>query len=988
MIKRFFVAFVILLPLLLSFNIDKVSLFQDGYRDIDPIFTNYESQWTDSLLRVMSTEEKIGQLFMIAAYPKLGFTHWKHIGDLIEKYHIGGIIVMQGSPFQTARMINYLQSRSNIPLIVGIDAEWGLAMRLDSTIEFPYQMALGAVKDATLIYDMGKEIARECKRLGIHINFAPVVDINNNPQNPVIGIRSFGEDKYEVARYGLAYMQGLQTNGIIAFAKHFPGHGDTDKDSHKTLPIIRADTIRLDTLELYPFKKLIHNGVFGVMVAHLYIPAIVHRKNLPSSLSSEVVDSLLRKKLHFKGLIITDALSMKGVSDYFGSGQASVMALKAGCDILLMPQDLQKAFLGVKNALKTHELSLTNLNEKVRKILNVKVWLGLHNGKNRYVSTKNLYQDLNTSEAKFLHRKLIENALTLIKNENSIIPFQHLDKIKIASVSIDNGKNTVFQDFLRRYDGVDNFAIKANSKAENYNSLLNKLKKYDYVIVGIHKIQKFGVKTFGIPISEVNFISKLANNSKVILVLFGNPYSLKRFKNLNKIPVILIAYENSYDAQSLAAQLLFGGIEAKGRLPISVAGFKLFTSIHTPKIRLKYSVPEELNIDTTKLKKVDSIILGAIEQRAFPGCQVVAVKDGIVFFQKSYGYFTYDQLQPVKWYNLYDIASVTKVVATTAALMKLYDQGKFDPYKKLGDYLPETKGTNKYNLRILDILTHQARLHAWIPFYWQTIDWNWDMPKAQYYRFTKQKGFTVQVAKNLYLKDDFYREIYRRIYNSPLYRYKRYRYSDLGFYMFKKIIENQTGMSLDKFVTDSFYRPLGTWSIRYNPLRYYPKKYIVPTELDTKFRHQLLQGYVHDYGAALLGGVGGHAGLFANANDLAVFFQMLLRNGTYAGKKYLNPQTVKLFTTKPFKRNRRALGFDSKRFGMRSPACSYASEQSFGHLGFTGCMVWADPKYNFIYVFLSNRIYPSVKNRKIIDMNIRANVQKFLYESFLVHYAH
>jgi beta-glucosidase-like glycosyl hydrolase/CubicO group peptidase (beta-lactamase class C family) len=980
-LPHFFLKFFIFSPLLLMLTV--FSGKKEEYPELqkDPPFIGYQSRWVDSLMRNMTLNEKIGQLFMVEVYPN--DTNQSRVKNLIKKYNIGGIIYFKGHPTRVAQLSNYFQSISKIPLMIAIDGEWGVGMRLDSVVVFPHQMMLGALSDNRLIYDMAVQISKQCRLLGINIDFAPVVDINNNPMNPVIGVRSFGENKISVAQKGYAYELGLQDNDILAVAKHFPGHGDTDKDSHKSLPVVNASIERLDTLELFPFEHLIHGGVGGVMVAHLYVPALDNSQHLPSTLSEKIVNELLRNKLKFKGLIFTDALGMQGIAKYYGPGIAEVKALKAGNDILLMSENVPKAFASIKKAVISGQISEKSLNEKVKRILYAKYWLNLK--KYKPVDTKNLYKKLNSSEAKLVNRKIVENALTLVKNNDNLIPFKNLKDVKYACVSIGNGQKTVFQQFLLRYTKVDNFAISKSASQAEYNQLFAKLKNYDYVILGFHKTNQYNVRTYGISSQSIDFAANLANRQKVILDLFGNPYALKLFKNLKKMPAILVSYEDSKISQELSAQLLFGGIEAKGHLPVSISNFPAGTGFSTAKIRLKYTVPEELKINSHRLKLIDSIVYRAIAEKAFPGCEVMAIKDGNVFFQKSYGYHTYKMKNHVKWNDVYDLASVTKIISTIPSLMKLYDEKKFSINGYMSDYLPELDSTNKKNLRIIDVLTHQARLEPWIPFFYMAMnkDGSW---KKEYLSTKQSEKYCVKITDRLYTTKQFDSIIYQKIYESPLLRRKRYRYSDLGFYMFKKIIEQKTKMPLSEYVEKNFYEPLGAYTLGYNPLsRGIPKSSIPPTEYDYRFRKQLIDGYVHDYGAAMLGGVGGHAGLFSDANDLAKMLQMYLQYGQYAGHRYLSPKVIGLFTTKPFSYSRRALGFDSTDGHGEGPACALASYSSYGHTGFTGTMVWVDPQYHFIYIFLSNRVYPSIENHRINELRVREKIQSIFYQSFLYY---
>lgn len=950
---------------------------------IDPPFSSYESQWIDSVFSSMTLDEKIGQLFMVDAYPKLSKSHEKDIAYLINKYHVGGIIFFQGGPVRLAQMNNYFQSISKTPIMTAIDGEWGLGMRLDSTIDYPHQVMLGAIEDESLIYDMGLEISRQCKRIGININFAPVVDIYNNPANPVISVRSFGEEKNNVTRKSFAYMIGMQDNNVLATAKHFPGHGDTQTDSHKDLPVINLTRARLDSVELFPFKELIYSGIGGIMMGHLYIPSIENTVNLPSSLSYKFITEILKEELKFKGLVFTDALGMDAISKNFESGEVELKAFMAGVDIFLMAEDVASGFNLIKENIENGTISIEMLDEKVKKILRAKQWMGLDNYKP--IELEGIYEDLNSPEANLVNRKLVEASLTLVKNNNDLIPFLNLESLKIASVSIGTGELTTFQETLSLYADVTHFSISKDASETDFAVLLNKLADYNAVIVGIHSTSLYSTTYFGITSQSISFVSSLSKNTKVVVDIFGNPHSLKRFSDNDNIQAIVMSYEETETSQELSAQLIFGGISAQGKLPVNVnTKYPIGTGIWDEKVRLKYSIPAELKIDDVKLQKIDSVILGAIEKGAFPGCQVLAAKDGIVFLNKAYGYQTFEKKKSVTIWDVYDLASVTKIAATTTALMKLYDDSLFEITKTLGDYLPELEGTDKKNILVRDVLTHQARLKPWIPFYLRTINKTTGKLDSTWYSSNYSDTFNLKVADNIYIKSDYTDTIFKRIYESPLRSSKKYKYSDMGFYIFKRIIDTLTNSTLDKYVADNFYKPLGAYTLTYNPLDKFEKEIIVPTENDKTFRNQLLQGYVHDYGAALMGGVSGHAGLFSNANDMAKLMQMWLQGGEYASKRYIETSTIELFTSKSrgnVSNNRRALGFDKITASGDGPASSRASQSSYGHTGFTGTMIWVDPEENLIYVFLSNRINPNIENNVINDLNVRAAVQSLIYQA-------
>lgn len=939
--------------------------------------------WADSVFHKMTPDERLGQLFMVAAYPKQGTENKIHIKNLIKKYKIGGLIFFKSGPVQQAKLTNYYQSISETPVMIAGDYEWGLSMRIDNTVNYPRQMMLGAIQDDLLINEFGSEIARQCKRIGININFAPVIDVNNNSNNPVINSRSFGENKENVARKGMAYMIGLQSNHILATGKHFPGHGDTDTDSHKNLPIIRHSKNRLDTLELFPFKKLIHSGLGAIMIAHLNIPSLDSSENSVSSLSYPIVTNLLKNDLNFKGLVFTDALGMKGVAKYHKPGETEVAAIQAGIDILLMPKNVPLAFERIKAAIKSGKISQKEIDIRCKKILIAKQWMKLNTYKP--IKTENIYNDLNSEYAQFLNRKLTEKALTVAMNKKHILPFKNLDKETIASISVGTGYINNFQKRLLQYDDVVNFSINRNSDEKAFNSKISQLAGYDKVIVSIHGMSR-RPPVFNVNKNTLNFVNKLSQKTKVILVLFGNPYTLMNFKNPDNIQAVLVSYNDRKITRDLSAQLLFGGITAQGKLPVSAG--KLFPAgkgYFFMKNRLKYSEPFELNINSDTLKKIDSVINDAVIQEATPGAVVIGIKNGIVFYRKSFGYHTYNKIHKTKINDIFDLASVTKIAATLPILMKLYEEKKLNINAKLSTYLPELKGTNKENIIIKDILAHQARLKPWIPFYLDTYeDEEHTKLNPKIYSNRKSNKFPIQVADNLYITKSYTDTIYKKIYESDLRKKKKYKYSDIGFIMFHKMIEEQTGTKQEVYDANTFYKKLGATTLGYLPLKKFKKLQIVPTEDDNFFRHQLIQGYVHDYAAAMLGGVSGHAGLFSNADDISKMIQMYLQYGDYGGTRYFKSSTIKLFTARAFYNNgnRRGLGFDRVLRPEGGPASQLASNNSFGHSGFTGILVWADPKYKFVYIFLSNRINPTSENKKLIKMDVRTKIQGYFYKSF------
>jgi beta-N-acetylhexosaminidase len=832
---------------------------------------------------------------------------------------------------------------------------------------------------------MGKEIGRECKRLGIHVNFAPDIDINNNAANPVINTRSFGENKNEVARKGWLYMKGLQDNGVLACGKHFPGHGNTDTDSHLALPVINQTAAELDTMELVPFHFLINNGLGSVMVAHLFIPSLDTAYNQPSTLSKTIVTGLLKEKLNFKGIVFTDALNMKGASIAYNPGTLEVRALQAGNDALLYSENIPAAIEQIHYAIQNCDLDENDIYEKVKKMLRVKSWCGL----NHYdaIDYTNLYNDLNSPDAQWLNYRLYRNAITLLRNKNNLLPLGDVTGKKIASVVINDTIGNVFQESLNRYMHIDEYTMEKEPKDKTFDSLLTELKNYEYVILSIHNTSTKANLGFGISDRADQLIKELSGKTKLIVALFGNSYCLGRIPGAENADALVISYEDTHLPLRLTAQLLFGAMGTTASLPVTVnPGFYKGSGITFKdfKLRFKSAPPQEEKFSTGILSQIDSIVSNGISSHAFPGCQVLAAHNGTIIYEKAFGYKTYDSTEIVKENDLYDIASVTKIAATVLATMKLYEEGKIDMNQKASKYFPGLKKTNKKNCTLIDILTHQAGLQSWIPFYKKTLANG--QPFNHIYHREPDQEFSIRVADSLYIKNDYHELIWKEIFDSPLSEKGKYVYSDLGPLIMGHIIEKITGKKLDEYVEENFYKPLGLHNITFKPReKKIDLRKIVPSTIDTIFRKQLITGDVHDPAAAMLGGVAGNAGVFSDANSLAVIMQMLLQGGGYGGKIYFKKETVEYFTKRqfPLSTNRRGILFDKPEPDVKAngPTCSSASMSTFGHQGFTGTCAWADPLHQIVFIFLSNRIYPDETNTRLANMNIRTKIMQVIYDA-------
>ena len=952
-----------------------------------------QKKWVDSVYNSLSLNEKIGQLYMVQVFSNGDGPSKDDVLKIIEDNKIGGIIYSKGGPVRQAQLNNQLQAASPTPLLIGMDAEWGLSMRLDSTYSFPWNMTLGAVKNNELIEQTGRQLGEHCKRLGVHFNFAPVVDINTNPNNPIIGNRSFGEDRDNVTEKALAFMKGMQSAGVLANAKHFPGHGDTSSDSHKTLPTIDFSAKRIDSIELYPYKKLIKKGLSSVMVGHLNVPSLTGQEGLPSSISSIIIKDILKERLKFKGLIFTDALTMKGVSEYVSpsidgnkinrldtAGDVDLAAFLAGNDVMLMSENVAAGINKIAVAYQNGQISEERLAHSVKKILMAKYKVGLNNYKP--ISTENLVEDLNRIKDDVLYEKLMENAITIAKDSTKQLPFRHLETKKIAYVKMGDDSGDAFYNELKKYTDVHIISD------DNLDELIKKLQNYNTVIIGFHKSNDNPWKSYSFSDKELVWLYEIARTNNVILDVFAKPYALMDLKTISNFESIIVSYQNSDIAQQKSAQLIFGAIPARGCLSVSAGPyFSVGDGVQTNSLeRLGYSTPERVGMSSAILKKVDSIANYAITNKMTPGIQLIVARHGKVIYNKNFGKHTYEGDEQVKFNDIYDVASLTKIVATLPLLMELEEQGVVSLDTKLSDIIPEYKNSNKKDVTLKRMLSHYAQLKPWIPFYYKTLDTLTKKPSLKYYRKEKTKGFTVKVMPDLYMRDDYKDSINGIIKDTDLLSRLRYRYSDLPYYILKQYIEKHYDKPLDQLVQDHFYKSLGANYTTYNPSEKFSNKHIVPSENDDYYRFQTVQGYVHDMGAAMQGGVGGHAGIFSNANDIAKIMQLFLQKGFYGGKRYFKSETLDKFNTCYFceSDNRRGIGFDKPQLGNVGPTCGCVSMTSFGHSGFTGTYAWADPETEIVYVFMANRTYPtSMGKNMLLRENIRTNIQEVIYEAII-----
>ncbi len=948
-------------------------------------------QWVDSVYNSLSRRERVAQLFIPMVDPRGGATSKATISKWIKTNKMGGLLFSKGNIVDYVNMVNYAQSIADVPVLMTLDGEWGFSMRIKNTPRFPYNMGLGAISDEQLLYEYGKEMARECRLMGIHVNFAPVLDVNSNPSNPVIGYRSFGEDPSRVSRLGVAYSRGLEEGGVLSVAKHFPGHGDTSVDSHKALPTVDHDLTSLNMVDLMPFKQYIDAGLSGVMVGHLSVPAL-DNSGTPASMSKGITTDLLRKDMGFEGLIFTDALAMKGAKS---SVNNCVAALMAGADVLLgsgsPDNDLDAVMLAVKNGKITDEM----IEERCKKILSYKYALGLTTEKP--VDLNGIEAKLNSKSADAVNRKLAAASMTVVRNESALLPVRGLAERTIAVVNIGESNNE-FTRTCEKYAKVDVYTASGAMSS----STLSAIKRHDVVIVGVYNDKSAQKQAF----------AQLKGCNNIVPVFFVNPYEMAGFgSSLNSLKTLVIAYDNTRYTREYAAQAVFGGIDVSGRLPVNLNGVaKMGDGVVIKKTRLGYTSPLAIGMDSTLEANVDELVRQGVKTKAFPGCQVLVAKDGYVVLNKSYGNLDFLGNKAVTDETIYDLASVSKAAGTLPGVMKAYDEGLFELDAPVAEYVTPLQGGDKSRITVRQLLYHESGMPAAVNMFNMMMDTAsysgkliagsassihsikiengaYGHKDARLRRDitspTPTAGLGIKAADGIYVGQATMDTVMSRIYNIKLRDTKRYNYSCLNFCLLMNMEEWVTGRPHQEWVDETIFAPLGSYHTGYRPLEKWDKSDIAPTEKDNFLRRQTLQGYVHDETANFSGGVQGNAGLFSNANDLAKLCQMWLNGGVYGGERLLTEETVKLFTTSKSSTCRRGLGFDKpdKRNERNSPTCREASAATFGHTGFTGTCFWVDPDSGLIYIFLCNRVNPSRNNPAFSKLNIRSRIFSEIYKA-------
>lgn len=955
-------------------------------------------QWVDSVMGRMSLKERIGQLFVYTIAPQTHAANKALLRRVVREYKVGGLLFAGGQTADQVTLTNEAQGMAEVPLLITFDGEWGLAMRLKGTLSFPRNIVLGCITHDSLLYEYGREVARQCREIGVQVNFAPVADVNINPENPVINTRSFGENPLEVARKVVAYSRGLEAGRVLSVSKHFPGHGDTNVDSHKALPRLDFTRERLDSVELVPFCRAIRAGLGGIMVGHLEVPALEPQSGVPASLSKKVVTDLLADELGFRGMTFTDALAMRGVSGQQGS--VCLKALQAGHDMLLVPRSLSGELDAVWAAVRRGDLPEEEINRRCRKVLTFKYALGLTH--KPHVRLSGLEQRLNTPHARDLLRQLKWSAITVAGQGRRLLPLGDTSgEVAVLHVGLPS-KVQPFLDELSRTVSPVSVQLPAQLSEAAGRALQKRLAGYGRLVVCVTDRKLSAYRAF---------FTRYLPDVPVVYVLFISGQQVPR--RLGPAPdVLVLAHEAGEEVQRRAAAILTGKAGADGRLSAAVgdwfpagAGFTLEAAVGP------YRSLEENGVDASRLAAIDEIAEEGIRQGAYPGCQVAVLKDGQEIYCKAFGTHrgTGAQDARVSVTDVYDIASLTKTSATLLAVMKLYDKGRLSLTDRVSDYLPFLMDTDKRDITVRQLLLHESGLPSTLLFYREAIDVDsyegalfrgrqdashtarigsrtWANPDFLYRAGmtspVQTDSCTWQLADSLWLNPAFKQVYLQQIAEAPLLS-RRYRYSCVGFILLQQLVEARAGMPMDEFLDREFYRPMGLTHTCFRPLQRLPRRVVVPSSVDPFLRKDTLQGFVHDESAAFQGGVSGNAGLFSNAREQALLYQMLLNGGELNGRRYLSEETCRVFTTTGSRISRRGLGFDKpdKRRPQRSPCCPEAPSSVYGHTGFTGTCAWVDPDNRLVYVFLSNRIFPQVWNNKLSRLDIRTRIQQAVYKA-------
>ncbi|MBX2964301.1 MAG: serine hydrolase [Cyclobacteriaceae bacterium] len=937
-------------------------------------------KWVDSVFQLLPFEAKIGQLIMMPVDAYADEAAVEKLLGQISNYGIGGVVVTRGGPVVQKQLLKQLSEKSAIPLLIGLNAEEGLGSTLDSTLVFPQTLMLGAIQDDSLLFYYGKEVGRQLKALGVHITFAPTADLSSTFQTDEMVNHTFGENPERVANAAVLYMKGLQRAGIIPVAKHYPHYGLKVTGYTKGDPVMGL--AQDDKQSLFPLKQLIDNGCPAILASYTHDPIFPDRRKIvqnkkriiPEALPTLYIADYLKKNFTFDGLVFSYVPDVKIILRKYQPGDSEIYAFLAGNDILLFPQNIAATVRKLRKQIKKNPALQNQLDARVKKVLTFK-----YDVRGQEITSpdeENLLLQLNTLEASVLRQDLYEKSVSIVSDEQQALPIKIIENTSFASLSIGERKENEFSNYLSHYAPFDHFQF--HQPDEDADELLEELKKYDVVIAGIF------LTSSGLTTRYPALLDSLTKYTNVIVCNFGPP---SRFSLFSQPATLVQAFVDLGLMRRTVPQILFGGLESTGKLPLSVTEqLKEGSGVRTSSLgRLSYTIPEAVGMSSQSLDKISAIVREAIDMQAAPGCQVLIAKNGKVIYNKSFGWYTYDNQQPVTDETLYDIASMTKVLGTLQSVMFLYDRGLIDLNYKMSYYLPELRSTNKKDITLKDVLAHQAGLLAFIPLWPQTMKNDKEF-LPYYYSKTRDPKYSLQVSPNLFaapiIRDSLWKWTFEsRMIEKPARTPYTLRYSDIGFWLLHRLSERMLNQPIDDFLWQNVYEPLGAYSTGYVPLNRYPLARITPTEYDKIFRKEMIHGTVHDERAAMMGGVAGHAGLFSTAHDVAKLGQMILQKGYYGGHQYFKPETVELFTAKQFENSRRGLGWDKPiQSDWATPTSLFSSPRTFGHTGFTGTCIWIDPEFELVYVFLSNRVYPD-RSTKLITTNIRSRIQDIIYQS-------
>ena len=948
-----------------SFIISVIIIFS-GY--LYPNQFPWNKSWAESTLDKLTLREKIAQMMvyrMNMHYLNYNSDEWKEIENLISSDGIGILHIWFGETGSALTMLNKIQRESKIPILVEADIESGLGRRYPGAVTLPPMMAIAATGNSKFAYEAGRISAEESRGVGIHFNLAPVVDVNNNPKNPIINTRSFGEHPDSVIKYSREFIKGLHEHGMLTTAKHFPGHGDTETDSHSSLAQIPSDSARLWQIELPPFKNAIESGVDAIMVAHVNSPEYQIHSEDPATLSKFWIQDVLRSKMKFDGVIITDAMDMGGIVKKYSDSYALIETIKAGSDIIIQNNQMKKSIDLVEKAVKNGIISEQRINASTLKVLKMKERLGLH--KNKIISMDDTHMSVGKKSNFDLASEIGNRSITLVKNNDNILPLEPKSNDTFYIVDLYDAANNHNESIVTkslRENGykVRSFQIDKSDSLIVANHILDQIPSDGLVLLNAYANPVEWKENIFLPSVEADFINRLIKKcSTVIITSFGSPYLIQDFP---EAPVYICAYKGSSVMQKAFLNALMGESDINGILPVTIPGIaKRGSGINLKSIKwekkeqswipgkeIKRIRPNEISVNVDETKQM---LLEAVADSAFPGGVILAAKNGDIFLHKAFGYHTYSKKKPVMRGNIYDLASITKVVATTSALMKLVDEKKLSLDDKVITYLPEFIGKQKMffdqksKVTIRHLITHTSGLP---PF---------------------KKYFLMD--GNIQTKIDSIMNTEPEI---PLNQ--KMIYSDIGLIVLGKIIESVSQSSLDEYVDSVVFKPLGMKTTFYNPPIEKIKR-IIPTEYSSLYGETII-GYVHDENAKSIGGIAGHAGLFSTASDLSIFSQMMLNGGIYGWKRIFKSQSVTNFTKRAntIEGSSRALGWDTP--SGQSSGGVYLSASSFGHTGFTGTSLWIDPENQIFVILLTNAVHPNrnYKNPNYFDW--RQKIHSSVYE--------